>query len=488
MQGSDDLLLHAHKLLLSSSCKNFTCKMFEFMNHTPYILGYHHNLICNSLDDVVKGKTKKLIINIAPRYGKTLLVSQMFIAYGFAINPQAKFLHLSYSGSLTQENSMAVKDILTTEYFQALFDARILNGSNTRSKWSTVQGGGEYATSTLGQITGFGAGRVDSEQDEKQIDEFTAYFNPDKFSGAIVIDDPIKPEDALSDLVRESVNRRFETTIRNRVNSRKTPIIVIMQRLHEHDLCGYLQEIEPDEWTILSIPCIQYQDGRESALWPFKHSLEELHRLEGINPWVFGTQYMQNPKPKHGLLYEREFIEYESLPIDRSAKKCCYVDSADTGSDYLCAIAYLDRADGIYVTDVIYTQKSMEYTEPELSRMLERNDTRYCTVESNNGGRTYMRNVKRIYNENGNAKCTFIGHTQTGNKEQRLFVRSNEVNNIVYFPKGWNRKWPDFYNAITGYRKEGRNAHDDAPDALTGCYERRGKYASDDQKLLQDFL
>lgn len=96
------------------------------------------------------------------------------------------------------------------------------------------------------------------------------------FAGAIVIDDPIKPEDALSETIRERVNNRFESTIRNRVNSRNTPIIIIMQRLHEHDLCGYLQEIEPEEWTVLSLPCIWHdENGQEQPLWEFKHTLED---------------------------------------------------------------------------------------------------------------------------------------------------------------------------------------------------------------------
>ena len=153
-------ILEAHKMLLLSSCEDFTCKMFQYMNSTRYILGEHHRMIFNALDKVVKGETRKLIINIGPRYGKTEICSKMFVAYGLALNPQAKFLHLSYSGELTQENSMAVRDILGSEYFTNLFDARIKFGDNKKSKWSTEQGGGMYATSTLGQITGFGAVRV----------------------------------------------------------------------------------------------------------------------------------------------------------------------------------------------------------------------------------------------------------------------------------------------------------------------------------------
>lgn len=489
----DSKILEAHKLLLSSSCRDFTCKMFQYMNGTSYIIGEHHKMIFDALDRVVKGKTRKLIINIAPRYGKTLLASQMFIAYGLALNPQAKFLHLSYSGELTQENSMVVRDILASEYFSNVFDAKIKYGDNKKSKWSTEQGGGLYATSTLGQITGFGAGRVEKEHEEynlDDIDEFAVRFNPDNFSGAIVIDDPIKPEDALSDNIREQVNRRFETTIRNRVNSRKTPIIIIMQRLHEHDLCGYLQDVEPDEWTVLSIPVIQYdENGIENALWPYKHSLDELHRMGEINAFVFQTQYMQNPKPMEGLLY-RPFKTYELLPKDGKGVACNYTDSADTGDDYLCSICYIDRPEGNYVTDVLYTKKPMEYTEPALSSMLAMNKIEHCTIESNNGGRTFRRNVERVSRTEGNSDTTFYDLTQKDNKQVRLFTKANAVNNMTYFPADWEKRWTEFASHIKSFRRVGRNAHDDAEDALTGCYEMRGKYSNmiSDDDLLRDLL
>lgn len=485
-------ILEAHKMLLLSSCEDFTCKMFQYMNSARYILGEHHRMIFNALDKVVKGETRKLIINIGPRYGKTEICSKMFVAYGLALNPQAKFLHLSYSGELTQENSMAVRDILGSEYFTNLFDARIKFGDNKKSKWSTEQGGGMYATSTLGQITGFGAGRVEKDDDYNidDIDKFTATFNPDSFSGAIVIDDPIRPEDALSDNIREQVNRRFETTIRNRVNSRKTPIIIIMQRLHEHDLCGYLQKVEPNEWEVLSIPVIQYDsDGNERALWPYKHSLEELHKMEEVSSFVFQTQYMQNPKPMEGLLY-RPFKTYELLSNDGKGVLCNYTDSADTGEDYLCSICYVERPEGNYVTGILYTQKPMEYTEQALATMLSLNKTEHCTIESNNGGRTFRRNVEKICRTEGNADTVFYDLTQKENKQVRLFTKANEVNNMTYFPADWERRWPEFANHIKSFRRVGRNAHDDAEDTLTGCYEMRGKYmdALDDGDLLRDLL
>lgn len=465
---SSELYIKAYRTLTLSSVLQFTKKMYYAMNKTSYIVGKHHEQICAALDDVVAGRTRKLIINIAPRYGKTLLVSQMFVAYGLAVNAKSKFLHLSYSADLTADNSLAVRDIVSSEAYQALYDCRVRFGSNRRDKWATIQGGVVYATSTMGQITGFGAGAVE-RKDEEFADAIAE--GGSRFAGAIVIDDPIKPESAFSDTLREAVNRRFETTIRNRVNSRNTPIIIVMQRLHEHDLCGYLQEVEPDEWRVLSLPCIYEEGGREQPLWPFKQTLSELHELRRINPVVFETQYMQNPTPFEGLMY-RPFATYEVIPNERKWRRCNYTDSADTGADYHCSINYVDAPDAMYVLSVLYTKKPHEYTEPTQATMLARDNIGTCYVESNGAGRAFARNVERLSREMGNNRTTFVAFVHSGNKEVRLFSRANEVNNLVRFPVGWERLWPEFARDVKAFRKEGRNAHDDAPDALTGMVEK----------------
>lgn len=446
------------------------------MHKTPFIFGRHHEIICDALDNVVNGNCRKLIINIAPRYGKTELVSKMFMGYGFALNPKCKFIHLSYSASLTAENSVAVKDIVNCELFKRLFTARVRRGRDTMAKWDTEQGGGLYATSTLGQITGFGAGATDAEDgevNETALDDYSVIFNPNKFTGAIIIDDPIRPEDALSDVVRERVNRRFETTIRNRVNSRRTPIIIVCQRTHENDLCGYLMTIEPDDWTVISIPAIDYDsEGNERALWPHKHTLEELHKIELANPFVFETQYMQNPKPLEGLMYSH-FKTYQTLPIGRYIVKN-YTDSADTGSDFLCSIDYAEFDTGeMYVLSVLFTDKPMEYTEVEEAKQLTRDNVVLANIEGNNGGRSFARNVEKNVRTLGNRTTRFVTFTQNANKAVRIFSRSAEVQNLVYFPEGWEHKWPAFHNSVTSYRKTGRNAHDDAPDVLTGMVEKQ---------------
>lgn len=454
---------------------NFSRYFFKKKTGRKFIVNKHHEIICEALDKVVSGEITRLIINIAPRYSKTELVVKNFIAYGLALNPKSKFIHLSYSDDLVRDSSTEINETLGSVEYQRLFEARL--GNSSSKKWYTTQGGGLYAVSSSGQVTGFGAGLVDEENEQEKIDvdEFMPAWDS-VFSGAIVIDDPIKPDDALSDTIREKVNNKFETTIRNRVNSRKTPIIIIMQRLHENDLCGYLKDLEPDDWTVISLPCIYREEGEDKALWPFKHTLEELEKIRSANSFVFETQYLQNPKPIEGLMYEK-FKTYEPDAIPYAAKniKKNYTDTADEGSDYLCSINYTETPYGCYVTDVLYTKKAMEYTEPKTSEMLVKGGVDRVKVESNNGGRGFARAVEKLVREYGDRKMKIEWFHQSLNKNVRIFTHSAEVQNMVFFPVDWKQRWPEFYRDITSYRKEGKNAHDDAPDCVTGIVENIGK-------------
>lgn len=462
------------KTWVQQSTLNFTRYLFKEMYKRKFVVGKHHELIAAALDRVLAGECTRLIINIAPRYGKTELAVKNFIAKGFALNAKARFIHLSYSDDLARDNSRGVQDILRFPSYRRLFPGTMPTSVNTR-KWWTKDGGGLYAVASGGQVTGFGAGLVDKEEDEELGDEVAAIASDGSdFGGAIIIDDPIKPDDARSELIREKVNQKFETTIRNRVNSRKTPIIIIMQRLDEDDLCGYLQKLEPGEWEVLSLPVIEINDkGEEVALWPFKHTLQELQDLREKSPWVFDTQYMQNPRPLVGLMYEREFKTYDVLPVTKQHKVKAYIDTADTGKDFLCCIVYVETEIGNFILDVYYTQDAMETTEPETARILTKWEVDEAMIESNNGGRGFARNVEKNLRLLGNRKTVVRWFHQAENKDIRIFSHSNEVQNLTHFPTQWAHLWPKFYKAITQYKKQGTNAHDDAPDALTGTVEKR---------------
>lgn len=441
----------------SKSLLQFTRYFFKQRQLRKFIISDHHEQIADKLEKVISGEIKRLIINIAPRYGKTELGVKNFIAYCLSQNPRARFIHLSYSDDLALDNSEEIKDLITSSEFQELYPIKIKADAKSKKKWYTTEGGGVYATSTGGQVTGFGAGKVDDEEEDLS----TFINNAESFGGAIIIDDPIKPEDAESDTIRERINNRFDSTIRNRVNSRNTPIIIIMQRVHVDDLVGHLKEVEPNTWDVLDLPCIK-EDGE--ALWPFKHTIEELSRLREINPVVFDTQYLQDPKPKEGLMYS-EFKTYDKLPEIRGRREN-YTDVADTGNDFLCSISYEKQGDYIYILDVVYSDAKSELTEPMVIDSLNKHQIAIAHIESNSGGRMYSRNIEK------GVKTAIWPFHQSKNKQARIFNTAPLVNKYILFPVNWHVLWPKFHKDVTHYRKSGKNKNDDAPDVMSGIIEK----------------
>lgn len=448
-----------------------------------FIIGRHHELIAAALDRVLRGECRRLIINIAPRYGKTELAVKNFIAAGLAINPAAKFIHLSYSDNLALDNSEEARDMVREQWFTDIFpEVRIKKDSKGKKKWYTTEGGGVYATSTRGQITGFGAGQVDDEEipewdlerkfevkeELADLDEFMPIWEKGKkFGGAIIIDDPIKPEDAHSENLRTKVNERYDNTIVSRVNSRDTPIIVIMQRTHPEDLCGYLINNEGriedgGEWEVLSLPCIN-DDG--TALWPHKHTIEELNKMAVRLGGVFQSQYLQDPQPLEGLLYKK-FNTYKTLPPGVWPIRAV-ADTADAGKDFLCLIVYLVTKTGYYILDVYYTQAGVEVTEPEAATLIIKHNVKFAKIESNNGGKGWARAVENICKQARHMTTTFKWYHQHKNKQARIYNAAATVQNMIYYPDNWRTLWPAFYKAVTGYLAKGGNLHDDAADALT---------------------
>jgi len=441
---------------------------FKVMHGRKFVMNWHHSELFETFEKVMSGEIKNLIVNMPPRYTKTEIGVKNFISHVLAMNPAAKFIHLSYSDSLALDNSEEVKDIIQSEEYQRLFPyVQIKKDSKAKNKWYTTAGGGVLARSAAGQVTGFGAGAVDEELDN-EIDEFLSEPANDKtkFAGAIIIDDPIKPDDADSQTLREKVNNKFDTTIRNRVNSRNTPIIIIMQRLHTEDLCGYVLEQDPDDWHVLSLPAI-LEDG--SPLWPFKHTREELDKMRRINEFVFDTQYLQNPKPKEGLLFPKEELNLyngEDLKLNTAEAKLGFVDVADTGTDaHSVPIGYLVGRK-IYIHDVLYTTKGTDENVQMTADILNKHRPEYVRVESNFGGGMYGQLLGPLVNK----ETAILPIRAKTNKHSRITTLAGFIKEHCVFRSDYahGSDYDKFMKNLCSYLKSGRSQHDDAPDSLEG--------------------
>lgn len=453
------------KFHVEETTLDFTRYFFKSQFARKFIIGQHHKEICEALDKVVKGEIKRLIINIAPRYGKTELAVKNFMAYGLAINPKSRFIHLSYSDDLALDNSEAVKDIINTpEYGQLFPKVKIKKGSDAKKKWYTTEGGGVYATAAAGQVTGFGAGQVDEELSEDDFPTQSATF-----SGALIIDDPIKPEDADSETIRNKVNQRWDSTIKNRVNSRNTPVIVIMQRLHEEDLCGYLTSQSPEEWTVLSFPCLR-DDG--TSLWPFKHSVDELIKIQNENEVVFSRQYQQDPKPLAGYLFTKANIKrftMEEFEKEKSLLQTslAYVDPAEGGGDGLAAPFGRIMHNKVFITDVVYSTDTVEVTEPLVAEKFFSNQCDAIKIEKNGNGSGFVRDMRKLIP----ADKVFTV-TNSVNKGIRIWNEYGFIQKYFYFLAESEylpgSQYDKFMRNLFAYMKTGENKQDGAPDATAG--------------------
>lgn len=291
----------------------FTRFFFRNREGVKFRVNWHHKRIADALQSVIDGKVKRLIINVPPGSSKTELAVINFMARGLAINPRARFLHLSYSSELAELNSAKTKELVTSDEFQELFPLPIKSDSNARGRWNVVGDdgvsiGGCYATSTLGQVTGFRAGHM-----------------ADGFQGAIIIDDPLKPTDSLSKTKRDAVINAYINTVQSRKASPDTPIIVIMQRLADEDLTGFLLAGgDGQKWDHVCIPAIG-ESGE--SYWPEKEPLEALLLLKENGNFTFEGQYQQNPYVLGGEIIRGEwFGRYSELP--RITRRAVFVDTA----------------------------------------------------------------------------------------------------------------------------------------------------------------
>lgn len=286
----------------------------EFEISQPMGRESHHVIISRVLTSTKNNELNRVIINCPPRYGKTELAIH-YIAWMLARYPDSNFLYISYSHMLAKKQTQTIRNIVNMPEYKSLFGVKISSESSAKDNFETVQGGSIYAAGSGGTITGRGAG----------------IQNCDRFGGSIIIDDILKPDDATSDTVRDSVNDWYFNTLQSRVNSPSTPIIFIGQRLHEEDLPGYLmKEGGLEKWESVIIPAL---DIKNNALNPSMHTVEKLLMMKEKSPYVFYSQYQQIPTAPGGMLFKGEWLRrlYEEPEFLSTFITC---DTAETDKTY----------------------------------------------------------------------------------------------------------------------------------------------------------
>lgn len=259
----------------------------EFRISQPVGRESHYIQICRELTKVFRGETVLLNINIPPRYGKTELLIH-FVAWAMAHYPDCNFIYTCYSHTLATKATQTIREIIQLPYYRRLFGVELSDASQAKDNFATTKGGTVYACGTGGTITGHGAGVKGVK---------------DRFTGAFIIDDSIKPDEATSDTVREGITNWYYNTAQSRMNNGNlTPQINIGQRTHEVDLTAHLMQ---NGWHSLILPAL---DVHNNALDDAMYTTEDLLAMKEKEPYVFAAQYQQDPQPSGGGIFKEEWF------------------------------------------------------------------------------------------------------------------------------------------------------------------------------------
>lgn len=449
---------------------SFTQRTLPSFAPAPFHLAYYEVLTRFAM-----GEIKKLMITMPPQHGKSEGATRRLPAFVLGQDPDKRIAIVSYNATKAHKFNRELQRIMDDDRYYELFPQTLLAGQASY------------------QEQGRRSRNYARNSDECEIVGYQGSFKTIGVGGSLtgepvdmlIMDDLYKDaSSAWSPVIRQNVADWYDTVASTRLHNDSQQLMVFT-RWHMEDLAGRLLEQEgiydpienPQGWLLVSFPAIQNrppseQDPRVEGepLWPERHSLAKLLEIKGRSPTVFESLYQQNPQPSQGLMYE-EFTCYTNLPS--RSYSVAYIDAADSGADYLCALFYKEAEDGNYITDVLYTKDPMEVTETTLTYMLQQHQVERCHIESNNGGNLFVSNLQQRSWDMGNRLTRFNPFHQNQNKTARIFAASASVQKLIKMPLDWKKRFPKFARDLTGYLRVGTNAHDDAPDALTGSIECR---------------
>lgn len=282
---------------------------------------------------------RHLIICMPPGHGKTLMAHDA-VSWLISLFPDSMWIYASYAAQLAVTQTMRIRDIMASDWYRAVYPAAGLRqGQGTMKYFETMAGGSVYGTGLDGSITGFRAGR-----------------KRDEFGGGIVIDDPLKPLEARSETMRNSVNTWFTDTMLSRRNHDRTPIMLIMQRLHEEDLVGHVLATMPGQWDLLSIPAMNENTGE--MLWPETFSQETAEMLREVDPATFYAQYQQTPRNPGGNIIKLGWWRtYAPESVGRGGLTFLTADTAFKAkkiNDASVIQAWHGTDKGLFLLDAVY--------------------------------------------------------------------------------------------------------------------------------------
>jgi predicted phage terminase large subunit-like protein len=457
MAGMNSFSDAEYRAILRNDFSTFVHRSFRELNPSvQFMPTWHNELIASKLGACLRGEIKRLIINVPPRSLKSLQAAVAFPAFVLGHNPSAQIICASYGQDLANKHSFDCRNLMSSAWYRALFpNTRLSPQKQSLQEFVTTQNGFRLSTSVGGVLTGRGA-------------------------DIIIIDDPLKPDEAVSETQRNAANEWYDHTLYSRLNDKRTGcIIIIMQRLHEDDLVGHV--LEQEEWEHVRLPAIAEEEethvihsffgtrtvhrGVGEALHPEREPLAVLqHIRRTIGEYNFAGQYQQQPAPLGGGLVKAEWFKFYTSG-EQPAKFEIVFQSWDTAnkctelSDYSVCTTWGLRKNKLYLLNV-YRQR-LEF--PELKRAIVSLAQQFrasnIIIEDKASGTSLIQDLIR----DGISGITRY-EPGTMDKVMRLqSVSSTIENGFVYLPQdaGWLAEYLHELTTVPGSK------HDDQADSTS---------------------
>jgi predicted phage terminase large subunit-like protein len=378
------------RAVLRDDLPSFIAKCFLTLEPgRSYKDNWHIHHIAHHLRRLSGGDTTRLIVNMPPRYMKSIAITIAYSAWILGHDPAVRIICVSYSKELARKHALDFRSIVESPWYRQLFpNLQASRRGNRNTEFVTADNGYRFASSMGGSVLGRGA-------------------------DLIIIDDPIKADAALSEAERRRVNEFYDNTLYTRLNDKgRGAIVIVMQRLHADDLVGHV--IKKDDWDVVTIPAIEteargYRIGpapedvhlreRGEILHPERESSVELERARRIlGSMGFSAQYQQDPIPPDGNAIKRDWIRYYDTPppaLDLVVASWDTASTTETTSDYSVGTVWGLKGSDIFLLDIVRDQLEV----PDLRRRIVEAHTRHkaeaTLIEDTDIGRALVQEFRR---------------------------------------------------------------------------------------------
>jgi predicted phage terminase large subunit-like protein len=449
--------------VLARDFSAFVIKVFETVSPGDLFLpNWHIDAMTYAAELVMAGEIKQLIVTVPPRHLKSIVFSVALPAFLLGRDPTKRIVCISYSNELTVKHAIDFRAVVSSKWYRRVFpNTKISREKDTQNETMTTARGYRYGTSVGGTLVGRGG-------------------------DIFILDDPQKPDEALSDASRRNVGQWFDSSLVTRPDFKsRRMVVMVMQRVHQDDLAG--RELEKGGWRHLKIaaiaeqdeliaigPKLMYKRQAGSVIDPRRETLEDLDRLKrSMSELFFSAQYQQEPIPPAGNLIKTAwFKEYEAAPSVAGCNDFLVI-SVDTAmkdtqiADFSVATVWLSQGDNCYLLDLWRERVNYPDLKRGVSRLREQYPGAVVLIEDKGSGTSLIQDLRA-------EKVSVIGINPEGDKVTRVAKISAQFEaGSVFFPKA--APWLDSLKAeLLGFPNVKHNDQvDSVTQALSWMWRRR---------------